>query len=234
MVINFGLQNTPATFQRVMNKLLQPIKAKYRKDVQGYMNDVLIATKNDLEYHWKVVKAVLSIMKKESFFLKSEKCEFEKWYVEYLGMLLEDGTIQLNPSKVAGLKEWPITLKSVKEVWSTLEVLGYQQAFIAGFAKIAKPLTNLLKKNQPFKWTNECTDAIKELIHCVTTHPILIHLDPTKTFKLEVDASNYTTGAILFQRDNKGKPCPIGYNSRTFNEAEWQYDIYDKKLTAIN
>ena len=61
-----------------MNKLLQPIKAKYRENVQGYIDDVLIATKNDLEYHQKVVKAVLSIMKKQSFFLKLEKYEFEK------------------------------------------------------------------------------------------------------------------------------------------------------------
>jgi hypothetical protein len=55
------------------------------------------------------------------------------------------------------------------------------------------------------------TDAIKELIYHIMTHPILIHLDPTKTFKLEVNASNYTTGTILFQRDDKGKSCPIRY-----------------------
>ena len=148
--MNFGLQNAPTTFQRVMNKLLQPIKAKYGQDMQGYMDDILIITKNNLEYHQKVVKAILSTMKEESFFLKSEKCEFEMQQVEYLGMLLEDGTVQPDPSKIAGLKEWPTILKSVKEVWSMLGVLGYQWAFIPGFAKIAKPLTNLLKKDQPF------------------------------------------------------------------------------------
>jgi hypothetical protein len=75
---------------------------------------------------------------------------------------------------------------------------------------------------------------MKELIHCVITHPILVHPDPTKTFELEVDMSNYTTGAILFQKDDRGKPHPIGYNSRTFNEAERCYDIYDKELTAVD
>ena len=205
MVMNFGLRNAPATFQRMMNKLLRPIKAQYGEDVQGYMNDILIATKNDLTYHRKVVKTVLSIMKENSLFLKLEKCEFEKHRVEYLGILLENGTVQPDPSKISGLREWPTTLKSVKEVQSTLGVLGYQQAFIPGFSHIARPLTELLQKNKTFEWTEQCTEAVKELIRLVTTQPVLIHPDPDKTFKLKVDASNYATGAILFQRDERGK-----------------------------
>ena len=61
---------------------------------------------------------------------------------------------------------------------------------------------------------------MKELIRLVTTHPVLVHPDPNKTFELEVDASNYATEAILFQRDKWGKPQLIGYNSKTFNDAE--------------
>ena len=86
--MNFGLRNAPATFQRMMNKLLRPIKARYREDVQGYMDDILIATKDDLTHHREVVKTVLSTMKENSLFLKPEKCEFEKHHVEYLGILL--------------------------------------------------------------------------------------------------------------------------------------------------
>jgi len=97
-------------------------------------------------------------------------------------------------------------LKSVKEVRSTLGVLGYQRAFIPGFSHIAKPLMELLQKNKTFEWTERCTEAVKELIRLVTTQPVLIHPDPNKTFELEVDASNYATGAILFQRDERGKP----------------------------
>ena len=64
---------------------------------------------------------------------------------------------------------------------------------------IAKPLTELLQKNKTFEWTERCTEAVKELIRLVTTQPVLIHPNPDKTFELEVDASNYATGAILFQ-----------------------------------
>ncbi|SRR6266576_626848 len=151
MVMNFGLRNAPATFQRMINKLLRPIKARYREDVQGYMDDILIATTNDLDHHRKVVRAVLNMMKEHSLFLKPEKCEFEKHRVEYLGILLENRTVQPDPSKVTGLRDWPTTLKSVKEVRSTLEVLGYQCAFILGFSHIARPLTELLRKDKPFE-----------------------------------------------------------------------------------
>ncbi len=218
----------------MINKLLRPIKARYGEDVQGYMDNILIATMDNLEYHRMVVKAVLDMMKEHSLFLKPEKCEFEKHRVEYLGILLEKGTIQPDPSKVMGLWDWPTTLKSVKEVRSTLGVLGYQHAFIPRFSHIARPLTELLWKNKVFEWTNRCTEALKELIRLVTTQPVLVHPDPNKTFKLEVDASNYATSAILFQRDERGKPWPIGYNSKTFNDTEWRYDIYDKELTVVD
>ena len=68
----------------------------------------------------------------------------------------------------------------------------------------------------------------------VTTQPVLVHPDPEKPFELEVDASDYATGAILFQRINKGKARPIGYHSKTFSDTEQRYDIYDKELTAID
>src|SRR6266566_2231949 len=130
MVMNFGLRNAPATFQRMINKLLRPIKACYGEDVQGYMDDILITTTDDLKYHREVVKAVFNMMKEHSLFLKLEKCKFEKHRVEYLGILLEEGTVQPDPSKVTGLRDWLTILKFVKEVRSTLGVLGYQRAFI--------------------------------------------------------------------------------------------------------
>src|SRR6266576_4538536 len=198
------------------------------------MDNILIATTDKLEYHREVVKVVLNMMKEHSLFLKPEKCKFEKHHIKYLGILLENGTVQLDPSKISGLREWPTNLKYVKEVRSTLGVLGYQRAFITGFSHIAKPLTELLQKNKTFEWTERCTEAVKELIQLVTEQPVLIHPNPNKTFKLEVDSSNYATEAILFQWDEWGKPRPIGYNSKTFNDAERQYNIYDKELTAVD
>ena len=125
-----------------------------------------------------------------------------------------------DPSKIEGLKSWPTVLKSVKEVRSTLGILNYNHAFIPGFATIAKPLTELLKKDAPFIWTLRHTQAVEQLIEKVTTKPVLVHPDPTRPFELEVDASNYAMSTILFQRDEHNKVRPIGYHSKMFSDAE--------------
>jgi hypothetical protein len=96
---------------------------------------------------------LLDIFEEHSYFLKPSKCEFECTKIDFLGVHLGHGQITINPSKIAGIKEWPQTLKSVKEVRSTLGVLGFQQPFIPGFADLAKPLTHLLKKDSTFTWT---------------------------------------------------------------------------------
>jgi hypothetical protein len=206
----------------------------YPGEVLIYMDDILIATPNDLPRHRQIVKEVLDVMRNESFFLKALKCEFEKKWVEYLGLILDGETIQPDPIKVDGLKSWPRMLKTVSEVRSTLGLLNYHRAFFPGFSHIVKPLTQLLKKNTRFEWTNICTKALDKIINILTTEPILTHSDPKKPFELEVDASNYATGAILFQRDEQGKPKPLRFHSKTLLKEEMNYDIYDKELTAVD
>jgi len=102
------------------------------------------------------------------------------------------------------------------------------------FSHIVKPLTNLLKKDTKFEWTPTCTKALDKIIHILTSAPVLTHPDPKKTFELKVDASDYATGAILFQRDHRGKPRPLGFHSKTLSKEEMNYDIYDKELTALD
>jgi reverse transcriptase-like protein len=160
MVMNFGLWNAPGTFQRVMNKLLRKVKAKYGDNIMAYMNNLIIATKADLAYHQEVIHVVLEALKKHFFFLKPEKCEFEQIKVEYLGFLLKGNTISSDLSKVMGLQEWPTELKNVSQVRSTLGILGYQHAFIKDFTKIARPLTSLLKKGVHFFWDASCSHTI--------------------------------------------------------------------------
>src|SRR6266852_8495757 len=150
------------------------------------------------------------IMREESFFLKISKCDFEQECVKYLGLILDKDTVHPDLSKVAGLKTWPRTLKTISEVHSTLGLLNYHQAFVPGFSHIVKPLTQLLKKDTKFLWTPSCTKALDKIIHILTFEPVLTHPDPEKPFELEVDASDYTTGVILFQRDDRGKSKPLG------------------------
>ena len=143
-------------------------------------------------------------MEKKSYFLKVSKTKFEEHQMEILGWQVGAGGICINPSKIAGIREWPQQLKDVKQVRSTFGMLGYQQPFIKNFTAIARPLHNLTKKDTPFEWTQECIDALEQLIQAVTSEPVLYQPDFTKHFELEVDAFLFAVGAVLFQRDEEG------------------------------
>ena len=153
--------------------------------------------------------------------------------IECLGLVVDGDTLSINPKKADGLHNWPRTLSTVKEVRSVLGILGYQQPFIHQYADIARPLTALTKKNHPFSWTSECQTALDTLIKAVTNNPTLVQPDLTLPFFLQVDASAYATGATLTQKDTRGKHRAIGFLSKTFNEAECNYDIHDRELLAM-
>jgi hypothetical protein len=119
-------------------------------------------------------------------------------------------------------------------VRSTLGLLNYHRTFVPSFSHIVKPLTQLLKKNVKFVWTEICTKALDRIINILTTEPVLTHPDPEKPFELEVDASDYATGTILFQRDKRGKPKLLRFHSKTLSMEEMNYDIYNKELTAVD
>ena len=119
--------------------------------------------------------------------------------VNFLGMHLNRHGITIDPRKIEGLRDWPRTLGNVKEVRKVLGVLGYQRPFILNFAHFARPLTNLLKKETPFQWTPDCRKALDTLIKIVTSSPVLVAPDQDRQFELEVDASQFAIGAILWQ-----------------------------------
>jgi RNase H-like domain found in reverse transcriptase len=238
----FRLQGAPGTFSRMIVVNITPMYCKFPSDCfKHYMDDCLIATADgELALHCQMNHHLLHIFKEHSYFLKPSKCEFEQTEIDFPGVCLGKRQITINPLKIAGIKEWPRTLKSVKEVHSTLGVLGFQCPFIPRFVHIAKPLTGLLKKDSTFNWTSECTQALNRLIHIVTSEPVLISPDTERQFILKVNASQYATEAILFQADKKlkdwwGNPIlwPCGYHSWTFSTTEQCYPIYDREFLAM-
>ena len=235
-VMYFGLTNAPPFFQRTMHRDFRALLQKYPDNLGNYMDDWWVMTPDGEEgtkLHKEIVHAFLDQMEECSYFLKPKKCQFEKDHMEILGWLVGGGTVRIDPAKVKGISEWPRDLKSVHEVRSTLGILGYQRPFIQGFATIAKPLTNLTKKDTPFEWTPECRKALDTLIEWVTSDPILWHPDPNAPFELQVDASDFALGSILFQWDENGKRRAVAYHSRALIAAERNYGISDKELLAI-
>jgi RNase H-like domain found in reverse transcriptase len=98
---------------------------------------------------------------------------------------------------------------------------------------LVQPITELLKKEKKFEWMEECMAALDKLIAIVTSDPVLHQPNYNLPFILEVDTSQYATGAILYQPNEKGRLCPVGYHSHMLNTAEQGYDVHDRELLAI-
>ncbi len=144
-----------------------------------------------------------------------------------MGWLITQEGITVDPSKVAGLSQWPRQLHNVKEVRCTLGILGYQRPFIWGYAQIAKPLTELTCKGIKFHWEEQHTKALNWLIDKVSTAPVLKCLDPEKQYHLEVDALAYALGTVLFQNDADSRRQDVVYFLKVLLPPKWNYDIWD-------
>jgi Reverse transcriptase (RNA-dependent DNA polymerase) len=113
-VMFFGLTNSPATFQHMMDHVFQKLCNKYLGMVFVYMDDILVATTMDKVLHWWIVHKVLELLEMELFFLKPLKCKFKQESIDYLGIVVSKGTVCIDPTKQNGLATWPQKLTSVK------------------------------------------------------------------------------------------------------------------------
>jgi hypothetical protein len=234
-IMFFELTNSPATFQRMMDSIFQQTIDKHHllgTEILVYMDDILIASSSGLAGHRAAVHNVLAVLEEHDLYLKPKKCVWEADSVDYLGLILENGVTRMDPTKVEGIRNWA-TPTTKKHVRSFLGFCNFYRAFIRGFAKLAKPLNNLTKKDAPWIWGNDEQNAFDILKRHITEEPILRQLQMDQQFELEVDVSGYTLGAVLMQRQEDGKHHPVGFYSTTLNNAEQNYDIYDLKLLAV-
>jgi hypothetical protein len=165
--MTFGFCNASSIFQRAMNWDLGPLKQKYPNNFANYMDDVAIGTNDSPEgrrLHEQIIHDFLNILKQHLYFLKVSKCKFEKNRMEFLEFQVGEGMVKIDPSKIGGITNWPQKLNSVKEVRQVLGVLRYQRAFIQDYARLAKPLHNLLKKGVKFLWEDKHEEALDTLI----------------------------------------------------------------------
>jgi len=160
-----------------------------------YLDDILIFMET-LEEHWAATWRVIELLQKHNLFLKPKKCKFEKTKVEYLGVIISQNSIKMDPVKVAGVTEWT-TLSNRKEVQSFLGFTNFYHRFIQGFSHLACPLFNLTWKDMEWKWGAEEQSAFDSLKEQITTAPILTLLDNSQPFWIKADSSYFATGAVL-------------------------------------
>src|SRR5467141_5122306 len=141
----FGLTNSPATFQTMMNDIFRELIDE--GVVVIYMDNILIFGSQTKEEHHAIVVRVLDILRRHRLYLKAKKCTFRQPTVEYLGLILSEGCIEMDPVKVAGVRDWP-TPRNVTEVQSFVRFVNFYWRFIQDFSHVAKPLHQLTKKER--------------------------------------------------------------------------------------
>jgi hypothetical protein len=240
-----GLSNAPATFQEVMNEVLE---SEVRDGfVQVYLDDIIIFSENESD-HLEHVSRVVEKLKAHSIKIKKSKCEWAKEKIKFLGYVVENDAIAPDPDKVAALNAYvrPITLA---QLWSFLGLANYNRKFISGYADLAKPLYDLQeikdldnsyrKKNGGIKgnrvilnWNEQAARAFENLRNALTSSSVLIMPDFTRVFILCTDASNAGYGAVLCQERGEDLK-PIGFYSKSMSKAQRNYAVVEKELLAV-
>jgi hypothetical protein len=195
-----------------------------------YLDDILIFSK-DLDEHRKIVQEVLEILQKNKLFLKHEKCEFEQTRIEYLGLIISEDQVEMDPVKVAGVAEW-LTPTNKKETQQFLGFINFYRRFIQDFSHHAKPLFEVTGKGE-WRWGEKQQEAFEILRRKVTEAPVLISADDDKPFRVEADSSDFATGAVLSQQADDNKWHPVAFLSKSLNAVERNYEIHDKEMLAI-
>ncbi|KAJ1588967.1 hypothetical protein NDA15_001022 [Ustilago hordei] len=230
LVMPFGLANAPAHFQPFINDIFQDIIGVY---VVVYLDDFLIFSDTE-EVHVKHVTEVLTRLRNNRLFAKLSKCEFHTKTVEFLGYIIKPTGIEMDPEKVRTVKEWPMP-ESIHDIQRFLGFANFYRRFIAHFARIAKPLTALVKPIERFKkfeLPEEAQQAFHKLIQAFTSAGVLQHFDYHLPTRLETDASDFAIAGVLKQ-EHEGRWHPVAFYSRKMSSAEKNYEIHDKELLAV-
>jgi hypothetical protein len=223
LVMSFGLTNAPAYFMYLMNSVFMQELDQF---IAVFIDDILIYSKN-LEDHANHLHIILQRLRDHHLYAKFSKCEFWLDTVKFLGHTISSDGISIDPSKVQEVLDWkPPT--SVHQIRSFLGLAGYYRRFIPDFSKIAKPMTEQLKKGVKFSWDQKCEDAFHTLRAHLTTAPVLAQPDVSKPFDIYCDASGIGLGCLLMQ-DNR----VIAYASRTLRTHEQNYPTHDLELAAV-
>lgn len=225
----FGLKNAPSVFQRFINFIFRDLIDNNK--ILLYMDDIMVATNNIID-HQTILNEVFQLIRKHGLNLNWSKCKFFLQKIDYLGYCVDFRGILPNPANLEAVRGFPAP-KNVREVHSFLGLCSYFRKFIKGFALIAKPLYDLLKKDAVFQFTTQENDAFEFLKKCLLASPVLSIYSPDDETELHCDASAKGYGAILLQRKNDNKFHPIFYFSKRTTEAESKYHSFELETLAI-
>jgi hypothetical protein len=226
-VMPFGLVNAPMTFQRAMDLILSGLKYEI---CLVYLDDIIVFGRTWKE-HCDNLRTVLERLRSAGIYLKPKKCQFGKRSITFLGHTVSSDGVQTTSEKVKAVTEFKKPAKP-DDIKSFLGLVNFYRPFIKNIAVMQQPLTNLLRDNQKWQWTEIEQKSFDDIKVALTTAPVLGLPDYTKPFILTTDASDLGIGAILSQKQ-EGKERVISYFSRPLNKAEKNYSITEKEAMAM-
>ena len=226
-VLPFGLTSAPATFERLMERVLHGLQWK---TLLLYLDDVIIFSP-DFSTHLERLETVLQRLAKAKLKLKPSKCALLQSEVKYLGHVVSRHGVATDPEKVEAVKEWT-TPRCQTELRTFLGFVGYYRRFCPDFASIAKPLHKLTAKGVPFLWTEIEQEAYDKLRQFLIEAPVLAYPEPGTEFILDTDASLEGVGGVLSQVQ-QGQERVIAYYSKTLSPAERNYCVTRRELLAV-
>ena len=229
MVMFFGLTNLPATFQAMMNKLLRDLINIGK--VAAFIDNVIIGMETE-EGHDEIMAEVIRRLEENDLYVKPEKCRWKVKEVGFLGVVIGLEGIKMEKKKVKRVLEWP-TPKCVKDVQKFLGLANYYHRFIEGFASIARPLHDMVKKDKKWEWTEKQERAFRELKKRFTEKLVLVAPDLDKKMRMEVDASDYATGGVLSMECEDKLWRLVVFLSKLLNKMKRNYKIHNKEMLAI-
>lgn len=226
-VMPFGLCNAPATFQRLMERVLAGL---HWSTCLVYLDDIIVFSKT-AEQHLKQLEEVFDRLRNAGLKLRPAKCRLLQNSVHYLGHVISADGIRTDPEKIASVANWPIP-DSVKDLQSFLGLATYYRRFVKDFAQLASPLHALTQKGRQWAWTEDCNNAFFELKKKLVSSPVLALPDFSLAFVLDTDASGDGVGAVLSQGVG-GKERVVAYASRALSRTEKKYCATRREMLAV-
>ncbi|GBN95717.1 Retrovirus-related Pol polyprotein from transposon 297 [Araneus ventricosus] len=227
--VPFGLCNSPAVFQRHINTIFRPLIND--GIVLPYLDDIIILS-SSFEEGIERLESVLSIASEYGLEINFNKSHFLKKRIEFLGHVIEDGKIIPSTLKTKAVLNFPEPA-NLKQIHSFLGLTGYFRKFIPKYSTIARPLSDLLKKDRKFKFGEEERISFNQLKLMLAEKPVLRIYNPNYETELHTDASLEGYGAILMQRSPDDKNFhPTYYMSKKTTDTEKKYSSYE--LEALN
>ena len=226
-VLPFGLTSAPSTFERLMETVLRGL---HWRTLLIYLDDIIVFSA-DFDTHLERLEEVFHRLQAAGLKLKPSKCTLFGERVHYLGHVVSADGVETDATKIEAVSEWPLP-KHKSDVRAFLGTCGYYRRFIANYAELSRPLSQLCSTRAEFCWDNECQHAFQTLKNHLTTAPVLAYPDYSKPFILDTDASQVASGAVLAQEQD-GQERVIAYYSKMHSPEEANYCVTRLELLAI-